>query len=202
MPNPLLTAAVQEAYAVAPVDMVLLATLELRHPDFTEPIRVVRNHPDIATWLAMGDADVQAVLDGLSEEARDLVGLVARLEDSAPVDPGAMVAWIAMGFEVDLPPVDTEPVPEVVLTMDNVGREVTDALTAAAISQDRVQITFRPYASTDIQGPQWDPPMTFTLTEVEADELQVRGRARLLNFSRKKFPALEYTAARFPALAT
>lgn len=194
--------AVREAYAVAPVDMVLLHTLEVRHPEFTTPIRVVRNHPDPDTWLAVDDVEVQAVLAGLfAQDALELVGLVARLEAGAPVDPGAMVAWTALGFDIDLQPVNTEPVPEVAVTIDNVGREISDALTDAAVSSEAVEITYRPYASNDIQGPQWDPPMTLTLTEVDGDELRLRGRARLLNFGQKKFPALDYTVDRFPALA-
>lgn len=36
MPNPALSEAIREAYASAPSDVVILHTLELRHPDFVD----------------------------------------------------------------------------------------------------------------------------------------------------------------------
>ena len=36
MPDPSLTQAIQEAYASAPSDVVILHTLELRHPEFID----------------------------------------------------------------------------------------------------------------------------------------------------------------------
>lgn len=201
MPDPSLSAAIQEAYAAAPSDVVVLHTLEIRHPTFTTPIRVVRNFADEDTWTALGGAGVTAVLDAMDAEDRALVGLVARLEADAPEDPGAYVAFIALAFDLDLPPVDTVPVPEITVTMDNVGREITDALDAAATSQDKIEVTYRPYLSTDIEGPQMDPPITMVLSEVEATPLQVTGRARMLDIGNKAFPAKFYTAKDFPGLA-
>jgi len=201
MPDPSLSAALQEAYAVAPADVVVLHTMEIRHPTFTQPIRVVRNFADEATWTALGGAEAQAVLDVMSAEDRAMVGLVARLEAGAPEDAGQMVAFVALAFDLDLPPVDTIPVPEITVTMDNVGREITDALDAAAVSQDKIEVTYRPYLSTDIEGPQMDPPITMMLSEVEANPLQVTGRARMLDVGTKAFPAKYYTAKDFPGLA-
>ena len=85
MPDPALSEAIREAYASAPADVVVLHTLEIWHPSFTEdgvakPIRVVRNYEDTATWLGLGGVEVQAVLDGLDAEARRKIGLVARIE--------------------------------------------------------------------------------------------------------------------------
>lgn len=201
MPDPALSEAIKEAYAAAPSDTVILHTLEIRHPTFTQPIRVVRNFPNQDTWVNLGGAGVQAVLDAMDAEDRELVGLVARLEADAPEDAGQLVAFIALAFDLDLPPVDNIPVPEITLTMDNVGREITDALDAAATSQDTIEVTYRPYLSTDIEGPQMDPPMTLTLSDVEADPLRVTGRARMLDIGNKAFPSIVYTAKRFPGLA-
>ncbi len=201
MPNQALSAAIQEAYAAAPSDVVILHTLEIRHPTFTQPIRVVRNFADEESWVALGGAEVQAVLDAMDPEDRDLVGLVARLEADAPEDAGQMVPFIALAFELDLPPVDTVPVPEITVTMDNVGREITDALDEAAVSQDKIEVTYRPYLSTDIEGPQMDPPITMVMSEVEANPLHVTGRARMLDIGNKAFPAKFYTAKDFPGLA-
>jgi hypothetical protein len=205
MPDPALSAAIREAYASAPADVIVLHTLEIWHPAFVEdgvarPIRVVRNFEDTATWLSLGGAGVQAVLDGLDTEARRKVGLVARLEAGAPRDAGLLVPFVALGFDLELPPVDTIPVPEIVVTLDNVGREIAKHLDAAAVSQERIEVTYRPYLSTDIEGPQMDPPMTMTLSEVEVDVFRVTGRARVLDIGNKAFPSEIYTIRKYPGL--
>lgn len=179
MPDPSLSQAIKEAYAAAPSDVVILHTLELRHPAFKDDegqptaIRVVRDHVD----------------------------LTARLELTAPLDGGAMVTFVALAFDLSLPPIDTAPVPEITVTLDNVSREIVRHLDAAVATQDRIEMTYRPYLSTDKEGPQMDPPITLGLTEVEANALQVTGRARMLDIGNKAFPSETYTATRFPGLA-
>ncbi len=206
MPDPALEQTIREAYASAPSDTVILHTLELRHPAFVDDdgdptaIRVVRNFADEASWLSLGGAEVQAVLDAMPAQARDLVGLVARLEEDAPKDAGRMVPFIALAFDLELPPVDTAPVPEIAVTLDNVSREIVRHLDAAATSHEIIEVAYRPYLSTDIKGPQMDPPITLTLTEVEVDVFRATGRARMLDIGNKAFPAELYTAKRFPGL--
>jgi hypothetical protein len=179
MPDPSLSQAIKEAYAAAPSDVVILHTLELRHPAFVDDdgivtaIRVVRDH----------------------------VELTARLEIAAPMDGGAMVTFVALAFDLSLPPIDTAPVPEITVTLDNVSREIVRHLDAAVATQDKIEITYRPFLSTDLEGPQMDPPITLVLTEVEANALQITGRARMLDIGNKAFPAEIYTAKRFPGLA-
>jgi len=178
MPDAALSEALREAYASAPSDVVILHTLEIRHPDFRDEagnstaIRVVRDQQD----------------------------LLARLEASAPINAGQQVRFVAMGFELDLPPVDTMPVPEITVTLDNVLREIVRHLDAAAESQSVIEVTYRPYLSTDLEGPQMDPPIHLVLTEVEADIFRVTGRARMLDVGNKAFPGISYTAKTFPGL--
>lgn len=202
MPDPNLSEAIKEAYASAPADVVTLDTIELLHPAFTQPVRVVRNHADIKTWLALGGAEVQAVLDGMEPEARAQVGLVARLEASAPANPGELVPWIALAFDLDLPQVDTVPVPEATLTVDNVGREVSDQLELAAVSQEKITVIYRPYLSTDIDGPQNDPPLTLILADANVTDMRLSGTARMLDVGNVAFPNETYTPSRFRALAS
>ena len=178
MPDPALEQAIREAYASAPADAVSLHTLELRHPAFVDDdggptaIRVVRDHVD----------------------------LTARLEAGAPLDASETVRFVALAFELELPPVDTAPVPEISVTLDNVSREIVRHLDAAATSLERIEVTYRPYLSTDLEGPQMDPPITLTLTEVEVDVFRATGRARMLDIGNRAFPAETYTAKRFPGL--
>lgn len=179
MPDASLSQALQEAYASAPNDVIIFHTLEVRHPDFKDEagqsvaIRVVR----------------------------DQVDLFARLEDLAPLDAGQQVRFVAMGFELDLPPVDIAPVPEISISLDNVTREIVEHLDAASISEYPIEITYRPYLSCDLEGPQMDPPITLVITEVEADVQRVVAKARMVDIGSKTFPSRLYTAIDFPGLA-
>lgn len=179
MPNPQLSQAIKEAYASAPNDVVILHTLELRHPAFIDElsnpvaVRVVRDNKD----------------------------LTARLEATAPLNASEMVLFTAMGFDLELPPIDTSPVPEITITLDNVSRELVKHLDAAVATQDKIEITYRPYLSTDLEGPQLDPPFTLTLTEVSADALRITGRARMLDIGNKAFPSEVYNSTNFSGLS-
>ena len=92
----------KEAYASAPSDVVILHTLELRHPSFKDAlgaptaIRVVRDYQDH----------------------------LCVLEDSAPLDAGQAVLFIAMAFDLALPPVNNALTPEITVTIDNVSTEM------------------------------------------------------------------------------
>ena len=177
MPDAALSEALREAYASAPSNVVILHTLEIRHPDFkddagnTTAIRVVRDQED----------------------------LLARLE--ASVNAGQQVQFVAMGFELDLPPVDIAPVPEIAITLDNVTREIVKHLDEASASESSIEVTYRPYLSNDLSGPQMDPPITLVITEVEADVQRVTAKARMADIGNKTFPSRLYTATEFPGLA-
>lgn len=178
MPDSSLSEALKEAYASAPAGEVILHTLEFRHPLFRDelnqpaPIRVVLDHND----------------------------LEAVLEDSAPQNPGESVLFIAFSFELTLPEVQHTALPEIVITIDNVSRDIEDNLAAAVNSPYKVEVTYRPYLSTDLTGPQMDPPLTMTITQIEADDFRVTARATYGDAANKSFPSETYTAERFPGL--
>ena len=163
MPDPALEEAIREAYASCPSNAIPLHTMELRHPAFMDDqgnptaVRVVRNYEDEVTWRERGGPEVAALLNTMTEEARGRVGLVARLEPDAPVNAGQMVAFIALAFDFQLPEVSSAPVPELTVTMDNVGRELMEPLEAAATSLVRIEVTYRPYLDIDLDGPQMGP---------------------------------------------
>lgn len=50
----LLSDAIKEAYASAPSDVVVLHTLEIRHPDFTIPVFIVRDFENLVANLETG----------------------------------------------------------------------------------------------------------------------------------------------------
>jgi hypothetical protein len=109
----------------------ILHTLELRHPAFVDELGLTTAIPVV----------------------RDTANLDAHLEPSAALNGGEMVRFVAMGFELDLPPVDTLPVPEITVTLDNVSREIVRRLDAAAESQAVIEVTYRPYLSTNLEAP-------------------------------------------------
>ena len=51
MPDSTLSQALKEAYAAAPTSQIVYHTLEIYHPAFTQPIRVVRDFVDLAATL-------------------------------------------------------------------------------------------------------------------------------------------------------
>ena len=158
MPNDRLSEAIREAYASAPSDIIILHTLELRHPKF------------------IGDQSEQIAV----RLVRDHRNLTAKLENGAPLNAGEQVEFISMGFDLELPSVDTTPVPEISVSIDNVSRELIKHLDAAIESPEKIEITYRPYLSNDLSGPQMDPPITLILTEVQANVSCVTARARML----------------------
>ncbi len=199
--------AIKEAFASAPSDVVILDTIELIHPSFVDgegnptAIRVVLGHPHTETWLELAPSEVAAVLDAMSDEESERVGLIARLEDDAPVNAGEYVPFISLGFELRLPTQDPEAIPDLELTIDNVGREIVDQLDYATTSRSEVVVFYRPYISTDISGPKMDPPFQMELLHAKADVFRVKGTARVFDVGQRAFPSELYTAKDHPGLA-
>lgn len=179
MPDNSLSEALKEAYASAPSDVILLHTLELRHPSFKDKngqptaIRVVRDH-----------VDHQCVL-----------------ENSAPLNPGEEVDFIAMAFDLELPPVNNTPTPEITVTIDNVSTEIIAYLDQAIETQDMIEMTYRPYLSDDLSCPQMDPPITLVITDISVDCYKITATARMMDIGNKSFPAENYTVKKYPGLS-
>jgi len=173
MPDFSLSDALKEAYASAPSSEVILHTLEIRHPSFSAPIRVVRDYNDLTVFL----------------------------ESDAPADPGSEVLFIAMAFEFTLPEVSKASSPEIEISLDNVSGEIVGYLDAAAQTHDLIEVTYRPYLAGDPSGPQMNPPLTLVIRSVSADIFRVRARAGYADLSNRKFPNEVYDTIRFPGLA-
>lgn len=178
MPDSTLQEAIKEAYASAPSDVIILHTLEFRHPSFKDD-----------------DGNTTAI-----RVVRDFVNLRAFLEDEAPLNAAEEVEFVAMAFELNLPNIDTTPIPEISITLDNVSREIIKHIDGAASSQDKIEVTYRPYLSSDLSAPQMIPPITLTITEITADIMQINATARMMDIGNKSFPSETYTLARFVGL--
>lgn len=174
MPDFSLEDALEEAYASAPTEEVVLHTLEIRHPDFTQPIRVVRDYHDFTAYL----------------------------EADAPENPGEEVTFIAMAFDFTLPEVTKSTSPEIEIGLDNVSGELAAYLDTAANSADLIEVTYRPYLASDPSGPSMNPPLTLTIRSVTADIFRVKAVAGFADLANKKFPSQTYDTERFAGLSS
>ena len=179
MTNATLTEALKEAYASAPSDVTILHTLELRHPSFVD---------------ASGKKTAIRVV-------RDNINHKCKLESTAPLDAGKTVEFVAMAFDLQLPPVETVPVPEITLSLDNVSTELIQYLDNAIETQDMIEMTYRPYLSSDKSCPQMNPPITLVITDIQVDVLKITATARMMDIGNKSFPSENYTVKKYPGLS-
>jgi len=172
MTDTTLSLALKEAYASAPSNLVIYHTLELFHPSFSAPIRVVRDYDN----------------------------LVARLEVTAPNNPGEQVTFIAFNFDFTKPEVSSQGVPQITITMDNVDRSIVANIEQALTTTDLVTLVYREYISTDLTAPQNNPPLTMNVIGITADVFTVTAIASFPNLMNRRFPSTGYDAQTFPGL--
>ncbi len=169
--------AIKEAYASVGGE-VIIHTLEFRHPNFVDDFNV-----PTAIRVVLGYKP-----------------LTAKLEDTAPLDPGAFVTFVPIAFDLDLPNIENIAVPEMGISIDNVVRDIEDNLRVAAASPYATEVTYRPYLESDLTQPQMDPPLTLQLTSAEADDFRVSARASYGNAANILVPRETYNSARFPGM--
>lgn len=173
MPDPALSAAIAEAYASAPVDQVIYHTLELWHPAFTVPIRVVR----------------------------DFTALDARIEAGAARDAGNVVTFVGFAFDIVPPDQTTTGVPQCVIEIDNVDREILAQIDQAVQTAEQIKVIYRAYLSDAVMdGPENDPPMELTMISVSATPFRIRATAGFPDLVNLRFPKLDYDLETFPGL--
>lgn len=125
---------------------------------------------------------------------RDFQDLNAQLENGDPV------TFLRFAFNLVKPEVSSTGVPQCTVEIDNVSRDILANVQLAMTSTDQITMTYREYISTDLTGPQNDPPMTMVLSNITADVFKVRATASFGDLNNKRFPNEEYTAERFPGL--
>ena len=163
--------AMQEAFASAPVNEIIYHTIELDHPAFTQPIRLVQGFDDIT----------------------------ARLEADAPKNAAELVQFVAAPWDLTLPKIEEDTMPELSLRFDNVSREITQYISEAVMRPEPVKIIIRPYLSSLLeQGPQLNPPIEMEMGEATADNYSVSTTANLEDVFYSVFPTQRYTSERFP----
>jgi len=171
MPDSTLSLAIREAYASKP-QVIVYHTLEIWHPAFTAPIRVVRDRAD----------------------------LLAILEASAPRDPATQVTFIGLQFDIVPPDASDAAAPVCKIELDNVSRDIVANIELSMGSSESISMIYRAYEENDLTGPANDPPLELTILTISATPFRVSATAGLLNFNNKKFPGLVYDSRTFKGL--
>lgn len=104
------------------------------------------------------------------------------------------------GFVFSLPPENEEGFRSLNVSIDNIGRAVSDFVNLAKSEKVPVEMIYRPYLSDNLTAPAMVPPLILYLKDVQVTAAQVTGRATFFDIVNKKFPSELYTRARFPAL--
>jgi len=105
-----------------------------------------------------------------------------------------------VGFKFTLPASNEEGFRSLNLSIDNVGRTLSDFIAIAKTEKVSVEVVYRPYMSDDFTAPQMIPPLVFWLKDIQITPMQVNARATFMDLVNKKFPSELYNRSRFPAL--
>lgn len=169
-----LSEAIAEAYASATVGDPVLITLELHHPSFTAPARVVNDYRT----------------------------LTATLEADAPYNAGEAVEFIGVPFRYTKPEQSDSGAPAAVgIEIDNVSLAITELLLQAIESDEPVLVIEREYLPSDTSAPHVLPVLQLEMGGIQVGVETVSAQLTFGNLTNRKFPATQYTAENAPGLA-
>lgn len=177
--DPLLEEAIAEAYASAPQDVQILHTVEITHKTFTTPARLVR-YP----------------LDGFKPRE-----FAMRLEDNAVFDPGQVVTFIGVPFDVKLPEKSSDTPGEFTFHVSGVGDLLDVNLENAALEGGTISAVYREYVvGEELRGPaSWWPGISLRSPYIDPQSGDLYATGSVLDWLNRRFGRL-YTPSRYPAL--
>ncbi|NRA56231.1 MAG: DUF1833 family protein [Gammaproteobacteria bacterium] len=161
----------QTLYASAPVDDVIIHTLELSHPAFSVP-----GHPAGLIRLAQGFDDINVILEDAST-----------------------ATFKASGFGVSLPQKSVNGRQDLTFKLDNVTGEAIQSIDAAQEAGGRIAVTYRAYAGSDLSQP-GQPPVVMTAISATADYSSISINASFHDLVNKAWPFRRYTPDFAPGL--
>jgi hypothetical protein len=170
-------AAIDEAIASAPADLIVLDTLEVHHRTFETPIRVCR-------WPYVGPEP-------------ELFHL--RLEDTAPVNPGEVVEFIGAPFELSLPEKNAEIPGTFTIRIDGINDQLDEYMKNAALDGGTITAIYRQYlkgCEEDGPGAVW-AGIELVSPRLEGMTFVIEGA--VLTWMSKSFGEI-YTAIDYPGL--
>lgn len=165
-----LSAALQEAYAAVDVKGDILDTLEFDHPTLPEPLRFVRG-----------------------TRVRDLYETVAL---PVPGNPAAL--FIVVDFSFTRPSQEEGGTTKAKLRVDNVSRQLQEALRAAINADQPFSVVYRAYSTLDPNNPEIYDGLR--MGNVSVSPLSATGDLFYEEIEMKAFPGQTYNLAEFPAL--
>lgn len=153
---------------------------------------------------ALAPAD-QVILDTLEIQYSGLPEVLYLVRDRVPHDltleDASTHTFQPTAFRFVAPGAGKDGLQQLRLAIDNVGEEVTDFFEALGTElTEPVEVTYRPYLSTDTSAPQMDPPLRLFLTDVELTAFEITGRATFTSVVNAKYPTEYYSRDRFPGL--
>lgn len=170
-------AALAEAYASANINQVILYAMEIQHPAFTEPARVVQ-------W---------PVLDNGLKEFK------LKLEDDAVYDPGKVVTFVGVPFEILLPKSSLTTMGSFQFSVSAVSMELSANLRAAAMDGTPIQMVYREY----IEGEELIGPRrvqgNIILKSPKSESNKVVADGAVLGWLLRKYGEI-YTPSGYPGL--
>jgi len=175
----LLTRALMESYASAVQETILLYTLEINHRAFVRPARVAR-------WSAAQPTPEK---------------FHCRLEANAPYDPGQMVEFIGLPFDVKFPDKTEDNAGEFSFQVQGIGFELDADLEAASLSGGKISAILRVYIKgEELQGPAevW-PGIDICNPAIDATTGDVSASGSLFGWLNRTF-GRNYTPGKYPAL--
>jgi hypothetical protein len=169
-----LSDALIEAAVVAPVDVVVLRTYEIRNYHMTPPLRLIASNANFT----------------------------GRLEADAPANPGENVLFYASGVDVELLPESAEAgSPEIGITVTNVNGEISNLLEFSRGTFDTWEITERIYLSNDPTGPARLPVLTLNITSVSMNGRSANMKASFGDALKLAIPRLTFNVSQYPGLS-
>lgn len=175
----LLRQAVLESYASATQETILLYTLEFNHKAFSQPARVCR-------WSAARSQPEK---------------FLCKLEDGAPFNPGEVVEFIGLPFEVQFPDKVDGNAGEFQFKINGVGFELDADLEEAALSGGKITAILRIYVKgEELCGPEevW-PGIDIKSPSIDATTGDVTANGSLFDWINRTF-GYNYTPGKYPAL--
>lgn len=116
------------------------------------------------------------------------------------LETGELVTFEPVPFQFRLPKSSEAGSQSLDISMDNVDARISDFITAARGSLAPVEVIYRPYLSSDLSGPQMDPPLVLYLKGAAITATTASAQASFIDIVNKRFPNDYYTGDRFPGL--
>jgi hypothetical protein len=160
-----------EYYFSAPAGVASLITIEIRHPAFDQPARLVN----------------------------DFKALQATLEDDAPADAGQTVIFQSCIFDAIPPDSTDQGLPQAILTVENVTKILMPYIKAAMGIAAPIEFSIREYLPDDLSAPQ-QVIHGLTATGITPDIQRTTIKAGFEDVLNRPVPFRLYTSTEYPTL--